>query len=520
MSREENFWPGVLAIVLGTFMAVLDTSIVNVAIPEMMHVFGVSTEDIQWVVTSYTLTMAAVIPLAGFVGVRFGIKKSYLVSLLLFTVGSLLCGLAWSNGSMIAARIVQAAGGGLMMTIGQSMIQLVVPREKMGPAMGVFGISVFVAPAVGPTLSGYFVQHMDWRFIFTVNIPFGIIAMLLVWRFLREGEVKKNHPFDLPGFVWSAAALVSLLLAVTKGEKEGWDSFYIVSLLLTALICGTLFVIRELSTEHPLVDVRLLANRNFTLGLLVNSMIMVGNFGVIYLLPIYSENMLGKTAMDTGLLMLPQALASGIVTPISGMLAARVGLKPFIVTGLIFCLGSGFLISRIDLDTDVSTLQWLLALRGVGLGMCLMTSMQIPLLAVGDPARVPAASVITNISRQIATSIGIAGLISLFTHRSVEHAVHASEQVTATQPPVMTALEQWQQMYVAKGLSLQEAAASALQLMGQLVKKYAAIQALQDSLLVAAWILVVAFLVMLVAGENKEALQGTKEQPSQSAMLE
>lgn len=520
MKPQENFWPGVFAIVLGTFMAVLDTSIVNVAIPEMMNVFGASTEEIQWVVTSYTLTMAAVIPLAGFAGVRFGIKKSYLASLFLFTVGSLLCGLAWSNGSMIAARIIQAAGGGLMMTIGQSMIQLVVPREKMGSAMGVFGISVFVAPAVGPTLSGYFVQHLDWRFIFTVNIPFGIVAMLLVWRFLREGEVKKDHPFDLAGFVWSATALVSLLLAVTKGEEKGWDSFFIVSLLLAALVSGTMFVFRELSTGHPLVDIRLLAKRDFTLGLLVNSMIMVGNFGVIYLLPIYSENMLGKTAMDTGLLMLPQAIASGIVTPICSVIAARVGLKPLIVVGLIFCTVPGFFLSQVDLDTNVSTLRWLLAIRGVGLGMCLMTSMQIPLLAVGDPARVPAASVITNIARQVATSIGIAGLISLFTRRGVEHAVHAGEQVTATHPPVTAALEQWQQMYVAKGLSVQEAAASALQLMGQLVKKYAAIQALQDSLLAAALVLLAALAVMLLVKENKAALGASADPKTQPAMLE
>ncbi len=520
MNPQESIWPGVFAIVLGTFMAVLDTSIVNVAIPEMMHVFGASTEEIQWVVTIYTLTMAAVIPLAGYVGVRFGSKKSYLASLFLFTLGSLLCGLAWSNGSMIAARVIQAAGGGLMMTIGQSMIQLVVPREKMGPAMGIFGISVFVAPAVGPTLSGYFVQYMDWRLIFTVNLPFGILAMLLVWRFLREGEVKKDHPFDAAGFLWSAAALVSLLLAVAKGEEKGWDSFFIVSLFLAALISGAMFVARELTTRYPLVDIRLFAKRDFTLGLLVNSMIMVGNFGVIYLLPIYSENMLGKTAMDTGMLMLPQAIASGIVTPISGMLAARVGLKPLIVVGLTFCLVPGLLISHVDLNTDISALHWLLAVRGIGLGMCLMTSMQIPLLSVGDPARVPAASVITNVSRQVATSMGIAGLISLFSRRSAEHAVHASEQVTATQPVVQSALEQWQQMYAAKGLSLQDAAASSLQLMGQLVKKYAGIAALQDSLLVAALIMVAALLLMLIVKENKDALQASPESKSQPAMLE
>lgn len=519
MSPQENFWPGVFAIVLGTFMAVLDTSIVNIAIPEMMNVFGASTEEIQWVVTSYTLTMAAVIPLAGFLGIRFGIKKSYLASLFLFTLGSLLCGLAVSNATMIAARIIQAAGGGLMMTIGQSMIELVVPREKMGPAMGVFGISVFVAPAVGPTLSGYFVEQLDWRFIFTVNIPFGMLAMLLVWRFLQESEANRKQPFDLAGFVWSAIALVSLLLAVTKGEEKGWDSFYIVSLLMSALLGGCLFVMRELSTAHPLVDVRLFANRPFTLGLLVNSLIMVGNFGVIYLLPIYSENMLGKTAMDTGLMMLPQALASGVVTPLCGMLATRIGLKPLIVGGLVLCIVPGYFLSQVDLDTNVTTIYWLLALRGAGLGMCLMTSMQIPLVAVSEPARVPAASVITNISRQVATSIGIAGLISLFSRRGAEHAAQMSEQVTATRQPVLEALSQWQQMYAAKGLSWTEAYAAASGLLGQLVKKYAAVAALQDSLFVAMLVLVAAFLTVLLVKENRAALQAGKE-AAQSAISE
>lgn len=406
-----------------------------------------------------------------------------------------------------------------MMTIGQSMIQFVVPREKMGAAMGVFGISVFVAPAVGPTLSGYFVQHLDWRFIFTVNIPFGIMAMLLVWRFLQESEVKKEHPFDLPGFVWSATALVSLLLAVTKGEEKGWDSLPIVSLMLCALISSYLFIARELAATHPLVDVRLFANRQFTLGLLVNSLIMVGNFGVIYLLPIYSENMLGHTAMDTGLMMLPQAIASGIVTPLCGMFAPRIGLKPLIIAGLLCCILPGYFLATIDLRTDMATLHGLLALRGIGLGLCLMTSMQIPLLATNDPTRIPAASVITNISRQVATSIGIAGLISLFSRRGAWHAEHMREQMTETQPPVVEALSQWQHMYMAKGLSLQEAYAAAIKLGSGLVKKYAAVQALQDSLLIAALVLVVALATMLVVKENKDAQQGTKE-TSQPAMLD
>ncbi|WP_094700407.1 MDR family MFS transporter [Brevibacillus laterosporus] len=502
-SSTQNFWPAVFAIVLGTFMAVLDTSIVNVAIPEMMNVFRVSTDEIQWVVTIYTLTMAAVIPLSGYIGVRYGMKVSYLVSLLLFTLGSLFCGFAWSNGSMIAARIVQAMGGGLMMTIGQSMIQYVVPAEKMGPAMGVFGISVFVAPAIGPSLSGYFVEYLDWRLIFTVNIPFGLLALYLVWRFLPETSAEGNHRFDLPGFVYASVFLVTILLAFTKGEQEGWSSFYIVSLFLSALVSGVLFIQRELSTSEPLVDIRLFANRDFTIGVLVNSLIMAANFSVIYLLPIYSENMLGKTAMETGLLLLPQAIASGIVTPLSGMLAPKWGVKPFIITGIALCILSGVGIAQIDLHTDMNYITWLLVLRGVGMGLCLMTSMHIPLLAITDQSRIPAGSVITNVSRQMAISIGIAGLISYFYQRGATHTVQLSETVTYKSVVTSETLRHFIQMFSSKGFSSEEAHGMSLGLMEQLVRKYATIQALQDSLAMAVIAFIVALALIFLIRERK-----------------
>ncbi|WP_019121251.1 DHA2 family efflux MFS transporter permease subunit [Brevibacillus massiliensis] len=512
MNPQKNFWPGVFAIVLGTFMAVLDTSIVNVAIPEMMSVFGVSADEIQWVITAYTLAMAAIIPLSGYASTRFGLKKSYLASLFLFTLGSCFCGFAWSSGTMVASRIIQAVGGGLMMTIGQSMIQYVVPREKIGPAMGVFGISVFVAPAIGPVLSGYFVQYLDWRLIFTVNIPFGLLAMLLVWHFLQESEPKKDHPFDLFGFLFSAVMLVALLLACTKGEEWGWDSFPIVSLFLTALAAGVLFVVWELSTEHPLVDVRLFLIRDFSLGLLVNSLLMAGNFGLIYLLPIYSENMLGHSAMETGLLLLPQAIASGVITPLCGFLAFKTGLKPLIFTGILFCAISGLWIAAVDLNTDYTHLQWLLTLRGIGLGLCLMTSMQIPLICISDQNRVPAASVITNVCRQVATSVGIAALISLFSHRSVQHAAHLAESVTATGPIHTEVIRQWEQLFLSQGFSAQDAAILAVQMVSQLVKKYASIHALQDSLLAVAVVLFAALGATLLVKERKLAPGSRYEQ--------
>ncbi|MED0677041.1 MFS transporter, partial [Aneurinibacillus thermoaerophilus] len=194
---QISYWPGVFALIIGIFMSILDTSIVNVALPKMMNVFGVSTSEIQWVLTAYTMAMAAVIPLTGYLCDRFGMKRMYLISFILFTVGSLFCGLAWSNNSMIVARIIQALGGGLIMPVGQALIFHTVPEEKMGAAMGIFGISAMVAPAIGPTLSGYIVEYLDWRIIFTINVPIGLIGILMAWTFLQETEIKKDKVFDL-----------------------------------------------------------------------------------------------------------------------------------------------------------------------------------------------------------------------------------------------------------------------------------------------------------------------------------
>lgn len=230
---------------------------------------------------------------------------------------------------------------------------------------------------------------------------------------------------------------------------------------------------------------------------------MAANFSVIYLLPIYSENMPGKTAMETGLLLLPQAVASGIVTPISGMLAPKWGLKPFIITGIVLCILSGVGIAQIDLHTDMNYVTWLLVLRGVGLGLCLMTSMHIPLLSITDQSRISAGSVITNVSRQMAISIGIAGLISYFYHRGATHTVHLAETVTNKSVVTSETLRHFIQMFSGKGYTDFEAQSLSLELMQQLVRKYATIQALQDSLAMAVLVFVVALVLILLIREKK-----------------
>jgi MFS transporter, DHA2 family, multidrug resistance protein len=482
---KQSFWPALSAILVGSFMAVLDTSIVNVAIPKMMAVFGVSADDIAWVTTAYTLAMAAVIPLTGYLGNRFGYKRMYIIAFVLFTIGSLFCGFAWSNNTMIGSRIIQAVGGGLIQPVGMALLYQVVPREKIPVAMGVFGISVMVAPAVGPTLSGIIVEYLDWHLIFTINVPIGLIGILMSMSFLQETEIHKGKQhFDFLGFIYSTVMLSTFLLAVAKGESKGWTSFYIISLFAASAISAVLLVYQELTTKNPLLDLKLFKDWNFTVGNIISCFLMIGMFGVVYLIPLYSENLLGFSAMKTGILMFPQSLCSGIITLIGGgILINRFGSKPLIILGLCMTLVNGFLISKIDLNTSSGTIQLLLAIRGLGLGFCMMPAMQLPLQSI-PRAQTGNASALMNVTRQVALSLGVAVLTSIFQTQGTKHAVHLAETVNAYNPVNTNFLMSQQQMYISRGFSSDQAYSMGLSSLFGLVKQYAMIHAIEDALLI------------------------------------
>jgi MFS transporter, DHA2 family, multidrug resistance protein len=501
---KQSFWPQVFAILIGSFMAVLDTSIVNVAIPKMMNVFGVSADQIQWVLTGYTLVMAAVIPLTGYLGDRFGLKKIYILSFALFTFGSLLCGFAWSNNTMIAARVIQALGGGLIMPVGQALLWHVVPREKIGPAMGVFGISVMVAPAVGPTLSGLIVEYLDWHLIFTINVPIGLIGILMSMTFLDETEIStKKLRFDFLGFFYSTIMLSTFLLAITKGEDKGWTSFYIVSLFGISLISGLLLIYQEMTTEQPLLNLRLFRITTYTYGVLVGCFVTIGMFGAVYLIPIYAENLLGYTAMKTGILMFPQSLCSGVVTLLAGsILMNKFGGKPLIIIGLILTVVNSLMLAKINDATSADTVQILLALRGIGLGFCMMPSMQLPLQIISKE-QTGNASALMNVTRQIAMSIGVAILTSVFLTRGTKHAVHLAETVNAKNPINLDFLAYQQKSYMAQGFGPDQAYGLGVNTMINLVKKYATIQAMDDALLFSTLFILLAIPLTLLMKEKR-----------------
>ncbi|WP_157048906.1 DHA2 family efflux MFS transporter permease subunit [Syntrophomonas palmitatica] len=316
-------WSVISVILIGTFMAVLNGSIVNVALPKIMAIFNATSDSIQWVLTCYLMTLGVVMPVTGFMADRFGYKRMYFIALALFTAGSAICGLAWSINSLIAARIIQAIGGGIMTPLGMAFVYRVVPRNKIGLVMGVWGIAAMAAPAIGPTLGGYLVEYVSWRLIFYVNVPIGIINLVLSSILLSETESIKGKHFDFTGLISSIIGLFCLLLALSQGSKHGWGSPYIVSLFAVAATALSIFVYNELTHPEPLLELRLFKDFQFTVSTLIGITLNIGMFGGMFLFPLLLQSVLGQSAMKTGLIVFPSAIATAVMMPISGRIFDR-----------------------------------------------------------------------------------------------------------------------------------------------------------------------------------------------------
>jgi len=321
-------------LVAGMFMSVLDISIVNVAIPTIQNDFGATTDDVQWVVTGYTLALGVVVPVTAWLGDRFGLSRVYNLALLAFAAGSALCGLAWDLNSLVIFRIIQAIPGGILPVITLSILYRIVPREKLGAAMGLYGLGIVFAPAVGPTLGGYLVEYVDWRLIFYINVPIGIlgtIAALVVFPRINPTSWPK---FDLWGFVTIAYGLFAMLLAFSEGQDWGWTGYRVLILITLGVLSLALFVVIELEVAEPLLDVRIFRYWAFTNSTLLIGILMAGLMAGFFYVPLFIQEGQGLGAFATGLILLPSALPSIFV-----------GLRLGLIFALINVVGVEFLIN-------------------------------------------------------------------------------------------------------------------------------------------------------------------------------
>jgi EmrB/QacA subfamily drug resistance transporter len=408
----ENWGPVMVALVVGAFMALLDASIVNVAIPTMERVFGVDTAQIQWVVTIYLLALGVVVPASGWLGDRMGFKRLYLASLGLFVVGSGLCAAATSLPLLVAARVVQALGGGMIMPTTMSMVYRLIPRDRLGLASGFFGMSMLLAPALGPTLGGYLVEYVNWRWIFTVNLPVGAAGLALAAGVLPEFAAKDAGPFDVWGFLTSAGGLFCLLLALSQGGSWGWSSPRITWLLYASGVLLLAFVWIELSVERPLLDLRVFRYGPFTAALWYVLGLNVALFAGTFFLPVFLQLVRGMGALQTGLVLMPGALATGVMMPVAGRLYDRIGPRVPVFAGTVLLALGTYLLHGLDPATPSRTIAWWMVVRGLGMGLAMMPATTAG-MSVIPPALVGRASAVNNIVMRVAGSFGIAVLTVL-----------------------------------------------------------------------------------------------------------
>ena len=412
-NQSGRKWKVLISVIFGIFMVILDTTVVNVAFQAIRDEFGGDINTSQWVISIYVLVLGITTPLAGFLADRFGAKKVYLYGLGLFAAGSFLCGLSNNLGILILARAVQGMGGGLAMPLGIVLLFQTFPVKEHGKALGFFGIAALVAPAVGPILGGWLVDQHLWRVIFFINPPIGLLGIILGIQFL--GESKKDiHPrFDVWGMVSEVIGFGAILYATSIAADFGWTSPTTLLLLAVGVIGLIIFGIIELRySQHPLMDLRLFKNQIFLIASLLGYVSTIALFGAEFLMPIYLQALRGLSALQTGFVLLPMAVAGGIFITYSGRMYDRWGPRPLLVAGFSLLVINTWQLSRIQADTPILWIVFLLILRGFALGLTVQNTM-VTALSVVAPKELARGSSLTNSSRLVVQSIGVAVLATI-----------------------------------------------------------------------------------------------------------
>jgi EmrB/QacA subfamily drug resistance transporter len=373
MTSARPLFVPLIALVIGTFKVILDNTVVNVALPTVGRVNASDLNLLQWVISAYLLAQAAVIPLSGWLSDRFGAKRIYLISLVLFTTGSALCGLAPTAEALVATRVLQGLGGGMLMPIGMAVLYRLTPPERLGTVFGLFGLPLMVAPALGPVLSGYLLEFADWRLIFLINVPIGIIALLVAQRALPAIQAgRAAGKLDLPGIVLGPLAFASLSFGISESIAAGWTALPTLGGIAIGLLALLLFIWRELATKDPVLELRVFARRDFALAIVTQWAAIGTLFGTFFLVPLFLQQVRGYGSLETGLFMLPQAIASAIFMQIGGRAFDRVGARWPVLFGLALIAASMWLMSRLTGTTTGWDLWLALSLSGAGMGSMMM----------------------------------------------------------------------------------------------------------------------------------------------------
>lgn len=411
----ESKWKVLISVMFGVFMIILDATIINVAFPTLRREFGASLSDAQWVISIYVLALGITTPVSGFLADRFGIKLIYLSGLGFFALGSFLCGIAPSLTLLIAARALQGFGGGLAQPLGPAQLYRAFPIRQQGVALGIFGLALVVAPALGPILGGWLVDINLWRAIFFINVPIGILGVLLGSRFLLDYRAERRPAFDPLGLITAVIGFGAVLYAATAVENSGWNGAATLLALGVGLAALTAHVIVELRVvKEPMLNLRIFSNPTFLNASLIGYVATVALFGAEFLMPVYLQAFRGRTALDTGFILLAVAATSAVATPLAGWLYDKIGPRLLVTVGFaILCINT-WQLSQIQSATSMTEIVILLALRGLAIGLTLQTTFVTALSSIPLDL-LPRGSSLLNSTRFVVQAIAVAALATVLT---------------------------------------------------------------------------------------------------------
>jgi len=500
-------WLIAVSVALGALLEIVDTSIVNVALPQMQASLGVTLSEVGWVITSYAIANVIILPLSAWLGDRFGKKRFFVFSLIAFVAASILCGLSHSLPMLVFSRVMQGLFGGGLLAKAQSFLWETFPPEERGSAQALFGVVAIAGPALGPTLGGYIVTNLDWRWIFFINLPIGIIAVFMAATFLPEdGKVRETGSVDWLSLGFLATGLGAMQTFLEEGYSDGWfDSTFICVCAVVAVVSLVLFVQRQLASDHPVVDLRVLRYRSLWAGCLVSAVIGVGLYGAMFAVPIFAQSVMRYTSQQTGMLMLPGALASAFAMPVMARLLQKFDPRLLVASGSLIVISALLMLSGLNPQTSESELFWPLIIRGFGtvamfLPMSMATFANVP---VKDVAK---ATGLYNLTRQLGGSIGIAVLTTVLSSRTAFHRSVLVEKLGVNDLASVERVHALTGGFMSKGFDLESARRQALSVLDGGVNLQASVMSFADSFWLVAVIFVCTMpLLFLLGGRSKAA---------------
>jgi EmrB/QacA subfamily drug resistance transporter len=405
-------WLPLVVTTLGSFMSILDTNIINIALPSVLKDFHSSLTNGQLVIAGYLMALSVVIPLSGFLGERIGMKRLYMVTLAFFTVGSALCGLAWNVQSLIVFRVIQGLGGGMLQPLGMAIVfTMITPLERPN-FMALLGIPALLAPLVGPSLGGYIVQYSSWRMVFLINAPIGILDIVLAYVLLKETPIKAETHLDGRGFALATLAFPSILLGLSRGAEDGWLAPWVIGLLALGIVALMGFIRVELSHHDPMLRLQLFADPMFRLAIFIQWIGFFSLFGLNFLMPLFLQRVSGMGPAEAGRILLPMGVVAFITMNVAGRLYHVLGPRPLLMAGLATLAVATFAWSQVDEHTGTIVLMVIVSARALGLGLFAQNVQLVAYNTVPD-GQMPRATALVNVGQRIDGALSSAVLTTI-----------------------------------------------------------------------------------------------------------